>query len=390
MPNGFSRRGSGRQPVIYAGRFVDQIEDTDLPNDCIVLGEQDAVPRKLAEVLDRANTLAFLDLPSFSFEAMTEEHWDIPIVVVFPSGFEPRSSTLTFGPALFERLGFFDCIVTPDSTLWEELRRKYGWAEGQRIPMVGNYPSEVATAVCTLFEVESTSTDTPNRGQNEAARYWRERRLMLATSVAHREGQCVGDDPRLSKALHRLQAAALEPQFAVPRGERDNDVSLDVLEVGTGVGRWVSSFDPTRTRFSGIDARKDLVRFARANFPEGHFDLLGSELLFPYEDESFDLVFSVTLMHHYPLRAKRTLLSEMWRVTRPGGRLLFLEDFVFTSQSEKPTVYPMSVGEFENLIIEATAGQVVLEHVESLRYPGEDLRRGAVISLLRLGVPKTQ
>jgi SAM-dependent methyltransferase len=390
MPNGFSRRGSGRQPVIYAGRFVDQIEHTDRPSDCIVLGEQDAVPRKLAELLDRANTLAILDLPSFPFEAMTEEHWDIPMVVVLPSGSDPRSSTFTFGPALFEHLGFFDCVATPDSTLWEELRRKYCWAEGQRIPTEGNHPSEVATAVCALLGAESTSTDTPDRGQNEAARYLHKRRLMLATSVAYRKVRCVDDDPRLSKALHRLQAAALEPQFAVQRGEWNADVSLNVLEVGTGVGRWASSFDPTRTRFCGIDAREDLVRFARANFPEGHFDLLGPELLFPYEDDSFDLVFSVTVMHRYPLRAKRTLLSEMWRVTRPGGRLLFLEDFVFTSQSERPPVYPMSVGEFENLIIEATAGQVVLEHVESLRYPGEDLRRGAVVSLQRLGVPKTQ
>ena len=390
MPNDFWLRGSGRQPVIYAGRFVDQIEDIDVPNDCIVLGEQDVAPRKLTELLDRANTLAFLDLPSFPFEAMTEEHWDIPMFVVLPSGFDPRSSTLAFGPALFERLGFFDYIVTPDSALWAELRRKYCWVEGQRIPMVGNHPSEVATVVCTPLEAEATATDTPNRGQNEAARYWRERLLMLATCAAHGEVRCADDYPRLSKAVHRLQAAALEPQFVVSRGELDTGVSLDVLGVGTCVGRWASSFDLTRTRFSGLDAREDLVRFARANFPEGRFDLLGPELLFPYEDFSFDLVFSVTVMHHYPLRAKRTLLSEMWRVTRPGGRLLFLEDFVFTRQSEKPTVYPMSIGEFENLIIEATAGQVVLEHVESLQYPGEDLHRGAVVSLRRLGVPKTR
>src|SRR3712207_6304889 len=101
MPNVFSRRHSGRQPVIYAGRFVDRIEDTVVPNGCIVLGEQDAVPCKLTEVLDRANTLALLDLPSFPFEAMTEEHWDIPMVVALPSGSDPRSSTLAFGPALF-------------------------------------------------------------------------------------------------------------------------------------------------------------------------------------------------------------------------------------------------------------------------------------------------
>jgi len=46
----------------------------------------------------------------------------------------------------------------------------------------------------------------------------------------------------------------------------------------------------------------------------------------------------------------------------------------------------MSVTEFEDLILDATAGQVVLEHMEALKYPGEDLYRGGLISLLRLGV----
>jgi hypothetical protein len=69
---------------------------------------------------------------------------------------------------------------------------------------------------------------------------------------------------------------------------------------------------------------------------------------------------------------------------------LFLENFVFPSESEEPNIHPMSVEEFVDVILDATAGQVVVEHVESLRYPGEDLRRGGVISLLRLGVSRTR
>lgn len=177
----------------------------------------------------------------------------------------------------------------------------------------------------------------------------------------------------LDEALHRVQAAALEPWFAVSPRERDIEAPrLDVLEVGAS--RWASSFDPTKTRFVGIGLRKDSV--ARADF-------------FPYDDESFDLVFSVSVMHHNPAPDKRTLLSEMWRVARPGGRLLFLEDFVFTRRTEGPDVYPMSVTEFEGLILDAMNGRVVLEHVESLRYPNEELFRSGLISLLRLGVPKT-
>ncbi len=65
---------------------------------------------------------------------------------------------------------------------------------------------------------------------------------------------------------------------------------------------------------------------------------------------------------------------------------MFLENFVSPREPEEPVIYPMSVTEFVDLILDATAGQVVLEHAESLRYPGEDLRRGGLISLLRLGV----
>jgi ABC-type Na+ transport system ATPase subunit NatA len=48
----------------------------------------------------------------------------------------------------------------------------------------------------------------------------------------------------------------------------------------------------------------------------------------------------------------------------------------------------MSVLEFVGLLLEATSGQVVLEHVESLRYPHDDKTRGGIIAVSKLGVPK--
>jgi SAM-dependent methyltransferase len=354
----------GRRPVIYAGRFVDEVEGADLPGDCIVLGEQDVLPQKLASVLNRANTLVFLDLASFPFKAMTDDYWDIPIIVVLPPGFDGESLTANFDCVLFKRLGFFDRVVAPDSALWDDLRRKYRWAQSQRFPGTSDQPGEIAKSVCALWARESTSPTVPK--------------------AAHNDG-----DPCFNKALHHVQAAVLEPQFVATREKCAHKVPLDVLEVGAGTGRWAPSFDPTKTRFVGIEAREDLVETARANFPDQRFDRLGSELLFPYEDESFDLVFSVTVMHRNPAPARRKLLSEMWRVARPGGRLLFLEDFVFIGRSDEPAIYPMSVTEFVDVILDATAGQVVLEHAESLRYPGEDLHRGGLISLSRLGVLKT-
>jgi SAM-dependent methyltransferase len=354
-----------RRPVIYAGRFVDRVVAADLPESCIVLGEQDTPAHVLADALDRANTLVILDLPSFPLDVMTGDHWDVPIVVVLPSGFDTEALSTTVGPRLLERLGFFDRFVVPEPALWKELRRGYCWAESQRVPVVSNDLNEVTAKLRTLLEAGSESPVVPDHD-----RYRR-------------------DNLRYNKALHRVQAAALGPRLAVPPEKRNIEAPLDALEVGVGVGRWASSFDPSETRFVGIDASEDLIKTARTNFPGYRFDLLDPDLYFPYEDESFDLVFGVTIMHHHPVPAKRTLLSEMWRVARPGGQLLLLEDFVLTRRSEKPAIYPMSVREFVDLTLEATAGRVVLEHVESLRYPDEDLRRGGLVSLLRLGVPKT-
>ncbi len=67
--------------------------------------------------------------------------------------------------------------------------------------------------------------------------------------------------------------------------------------------------------------------------------------------------------------------------------MVFLEDFV--ADGGDPTVYRMPILEFTQDVYHATAGQVVLEHVESLRYPGDPFVRGGLIALTRLGVPRS-
>ena len=68
---------------------------------------------------------------------------------------------------------------------------------------------------------------------------------------------------------------------------------------------------------------------------------------------------------------------------------MFLEDFVSGGWSTRSTVYPMSVNEFVGLLVEATAGQVVLEHVESIRYAHDDFTRGGLLGVTKLGVART-
>src|SRR5919107_1416213 len=90
--------------------------------------------------------------------------------------------------------------------------------------------------------------------------------------------------------------------------------------IGCSGGRSATSFDPDKAEYSGLDEDENVVLAARSEFPEASFEHLGSDLLFPHEDETFDLVFSVGLLGRHPDTAKRRLLSEMWRVSRAGGR----------------------------------------------------------------------
>jgi ubiquinone/menaquinone biosynthesis C-methylase UbiE len=107
----------------------------------------------------------------------------------------------------------------------------------------------------------------------------------------------------------------------------------------------------------------------------------------PLENESIDIAFTVTVMHHNSHKAKLKMVSEMWRVLVPGGHLVFLEDFVTGKQTKKGTVYPMSITSFSELLMEATGGQVVLKDFESVKYKHDLLFRGGCISVVRLGVP---
>src|SRR5215212_2708841 len=376
-------------PVFYAGRFSEEVADAGLPGDHTVLSDWDVLPAQLSAALERASVLVVLDMLSFPFESLTDDLQDVPLILLLPAALDATFLATVFGKAAFSRLGFFDRIAAADDDLWAELRRKYGLTEGQRVEIEDGRLEHAASEISAALEAESALLAPFGEDDYEADRYWTERGDALAGDAPHRAICSVHHGPRFNKAIHRVQAAALRPQFAAARGTQAGEVPFDVLEVGVGVGRWAASFDLAKTRFSGVDISEGMVEAARANFPQCHFDRLGEGSILPYGDESFDLAFSVTVMHHNPTPTKRALIAEMWRVTRPGGRLMFLEDFVSGRWSTTSTVYPMSVLEFVGLLVDATAGQVVLEHVESVRYQHDDFTRGGLLSVSKLGVAKT-
>lgn len=99
-----------------------------------------------------------------------------------------------------------------------------------------------------------------------------------------------------------------------------------VLEVGCGTGaivRWLCQNTGSKNPISGVDFNRYLLReaatLARLEGLDGSIRLEeGNAEALPYDDDSFDVTMSVTVLEEVDADK---VLAEMIRVTRPGGRV---------------------------------------------------------------------
>ncbi len=89
----------------------------------------------------------------------------------------------------------------------------------------------------------------------------------------------------------------------------------EVLEVGCGTGMILKEIDRVATRAVGIDSSPGMLEQARAR---GLDVVEGSATDLPFEDESFDAVYSFKVLAH--VEEIETAMREVARVLRPGGR----------------------------------------------------------------------
>ena len=108
-------------------------------------------------------------------------------------------------------------------------------------------------------------------------------------------------------------------QFVAPRG---NERALDV---GTGVGAIAFALAPLVDEVVAVDAEPALLERARERmeeFPNVSF-VHGDATALPGSVSGFDLSCCVRVLHH--IARPELVIAELVRVTRPGGRLLVVD-----------------------------------------------------------------
>ncbi len=121
---------------------------------------------------------------------------------------------------------------------------------------------------------------------------------------------------------HRRLLAELVRTSGASPGDDAVDIGCGPGKLARALGRRVGA----RGSVAGIDPSAAAVAYNRRRDDRpNHRYIQAPAQALPLADASVDLVMCTFVMHHIPEGHREAAISEMWRVLRPGGRLLLAD-----------------------------------------------------------------
>ena len=208
-----------------------------------------------------------------------------------------------------------------------------------------------------------------------------------------------GRGPGTTIDRFRLNELVSQPAFGGRRGRvyrrivtlagvRPGDSVLDVGSSSGYLARKLASAAGPAGHVTGVDPSAAAIGYARRHGPSAMTFIVGVAQDLPLPDSSFDVVTCTLAIHHVPARKRAAAFAEMYRVTRPGGRLLVAD---FDPSRQALPLHPgarrmqraaATAGPLADLAaaagyqVESSAALPLLRYVLAVRPDRENGRRG--------------
>jgi SAM-dependent methyltransferase len=99
---------------------------------------------------------------------------------------------------------------------------------------------------------------------------------------------------------------------------------LAVLDVGCGTGTTDRYLVDHVGSLSGVDVSEQMLALAAQSIPRATYEWYNGDKL-PFPDGTFDVTVTICVLHHVPTSDRAKFVSELHRVTRPGGLVAIFE-----------------------------------------------------------------
>jgi len=142
------------------------------------------------------------------------------------------------------------------------------------------------------------------------------------------------------------------------------------LDVGCGAGgRLVRRMQENGLTVTGIDVSAEMIRLARQNHPESHFQV--ADIVSWQTEERFDLILAWDSIFHLPLAAQKPTVEKLCALLAEGGVLVYTFGNAVGEHTDTwhdDTFYYSSIGIPGNLRVLKDQGMEIL-HLELDQYP---------------------
>jgi len=228
----------------------------------------------------------------------------------------PRSQTADAG-ALVERLramrcdGGFELVLLPPASR--------GWAESDGLAATLGEAFDVVAEDRESGVLYSLHDPPPADGLASDGLPLAPAHLIRVTSGCARQAH--NNPPRMYRSFLDTGLRAAEWISALVARAGGSMAAMDaILDFGCGCGRVIRHWrELERPRLHGCDYNPLLVEWCAANLPFAEFGVNWLEPPLPYEDDAFDLLYTISIFTHLDEPLQRRWADELRRVVRPGG-----------------------------------------------------------------------